>query len=168
MRLASLGYGALAGGVATAPMTIAMEVLRRRLPEHHQYPLPPREITEQTTGTVGVRHRLGEEQHTQASLAAHFAFGAAAGAVYGVVTAPLRPNPILGGTLFGLLVWSVSYFGWLPAIGLHRGAREEPVGRNLLMIAAHLVWGATAGSLAELLSPEEGRRTQGVAREKRA
>jgi uncharacterized membrane protein YagU involved in acid resistance len=151
MRLASLGYGALAGGVATAPMTVAMEVLRRRLPERHQYPLPPREITEQTTGTVGVQHLLGEEQRTQASLAAHFAFGVAAGAVYGIAAAPLRPNPVLGGTLFGLLVWSVSYFGWLPAIGLHRGAREEPVGRNLLMIAAHLVWGPITGVLVERL-----------------
>ena len=151
MRLASLGYGALAGGVATAPMTIAMEVLRRRLPEHHQYPLPPREITEHTTDTVGVRHRLDEEQHTRASLAAHFGFGAAAGALYGMVTVPLRPHPVLGGVLFGLLVWSVSYLGWLPALGLHRGAREEPAGRNLLMIAAHLVWGPITGVLVERL-----------------
>jgi uncharacterized membrane protein YagU involved in acid resistance len=132
-------------------MTIAMELLRQRLPEHHQYPLPPREITEQTTGTVGVQHVLDEEVHTQASLAAHFAFGAAAGAVYGMIAAPLRPNPVVGGALFGLVVWSVSYFGWLPAVGLHRGAHNEPVGRNLLMIAAHLVWGPITGVLVERL-----------------
>ena len=44
-----LATGAMAGFLATIPMTIAMELLHRRLPWTQRYPLPPREITDDLT-----------------------------------------------------------------------------------------------------------------------
>jgi len=43
------------------------------------------------------------------------------------------------------MVWGGSYLGLLPSLGILRPATDHPAQRNALMIAAHLVWGATLG-----------------------
>lgn len=50
-------------------------------------------------------------------------------------------NPLLGAG-FGMLVWATSYLGWIPALRLSPAAPRAPKGENLMMIAAHLVFGA--------------------------
>ena len=141
--------GAIAGLVATAPMSLAMELMHRQLPPHERYPLPPSEIT-----TVAEREALGRdldpETHTAATLAAHFGYGAATGAIYGALAGE-RAGP-LSGAGFGLLVWGTSYLWLLPALGVLRPATEHPPRRTALMIAAHLVWGAAMGAFCEAAS----------------
>jgi len=133
--------GAIAGFVATFPMTVVMLLLHRLLPRREQYPLPPRQITEEISERVGVNETMDEPEQQTVTLAAHFAYGALAGMLF----IPLaRMFPMAGvprGMLYGLLVWSASYLGWLPAAGILPPATREPVGRNFVMIAAHLVWG---------------------------
>ena len=51
MPVSSLVTGAVAGLGATIPMTLAMEVMHRSLPQHERYPLPPREITRRVSCT---------------------------------------------------------------------------------------------------------------------
>jgi len=46
------------------------------------------------------------------------------------------------GIPFGILVWLVSYFGFLPMVSLLRPAGEHSPRRNLLMFGVHVVWGA--------------------------
>ena len=147
MSYSPLIAGALAGFVATAPMTAAMEAMHRRLPAAERYPLPPSEITEQIEAAAGARRRIDEPEHVAASLVTHFAVGTAAGGLYGPLAAGLRPNPLLGGVAFGLAVWATGYLGVLPALDLLRPATEHPPRRNALMITAHVVWGATLGVL---------------------
>jgi putative membrane protein len=53
------------------------------------------------------------------------------------------------GSLYGLLVWTASYLGWLPAVGILAPATRHPARRNALMIVAHLIWSATLGLLVE-------------------
>jgi hypothetical protein len=48
-----------------------------------------------------------------------------------------------------------SYLGWLPAANLHENSADDPVERNLQMIAAHLVWGAVAGALLDAMSSDQ-------------
>jgi hypothetical protein len=139
--------GALAGLAATAPMTLAMEAMHRYLPAVERYPLPPRLITEKIIEKTGGGGRLFEEEHRRLSLAAHFAYGAAAGAVYAPLAARMGFSPMAGGALYGLTVWAGSYLGLLPAIGILRPATQHPARRTALMIAAHVVWGATTGAL---------------------
>jgi hypothetical protein len=86
------------------------------------------------------------------SLAAHFAFGAMAGSAYGAIARRRRSHPVLSGAGFGLLVWGSQYLGVLPAAGLLSNARHHPARRNALMIAAHLVWGAVLGAVADRLT----------------
>lgn len=145
--------GAGAGLVATAPMTLAMEVLFRLLPRHEQYALPPSRITAELTDKLGLRDDVDRPAHIAITLVNHFAYGAAAGAVYGPIAQGLRVRrrvpSLVTGIGWGLVVWGVSYLGVLPAAGLLRPATEHPVGRNVLMITAHVIWGAVLGTLTD-------------------
>ena len=60
------------------------------------------------------------------------------------------------GVLFGLVVWAGSYLGLLPLLGISASGDREPLRRNLMMIAAHTVWGAAMGATANVLFREQG------------
>lgn len=143
--------GAIAGFGATIPMTGAMVLMHQLLPQQEQYPLPPYQITENLSEKSGLRDNLDDKELTTATKVSHFGYGAAAGAVYAATTKSLSLSPLVKGTAFGLAVWTGSYLGWLPALGILSPATEHPAGRNALMIAAHLVWGSAVGILAERL-----------------
>lgn len=150
--------GALAGLAATAPMTLAMKLMHEQLPSAEQYPLPPRQVTEGVAEKAGVNRHLGEEGRRAATWVSHFAYGAGCGALYGALSGEgADERPALAGVGFGLAVWAGSYLGWLPVAGLLSPATEHPPRRNALMIAAHVVWGATTGVVLERLSDGEPR-----------
>ena len=155
-----LPTGLLSGLAATVPMTAVMEILHRQLPARQRYPLPPRQISQRLTRRVGVEQDLDEGEHFALALASHFGYGAATGAIYGILEDRLRPHveraapgaPAVAvdaaqGVAYGLLVWAGSYLGWLPAAGILKPATRHPAPRNALMIAAHVVFGATLGIL---------------------
>lgn len=125
--------GALAGTVATAPMTTAMRFLHARLEPRDRYPLPPREIV----GSVAPR--LPGPALTDSTLVAHFAYGALSGA--GLAAVARRPG-LAAGMAGGAAIWAASYLGWIPTVGILRPATRHPRRRNRLMILAHIVWGA--------------------------
>lgn len=128
-------------------MTSAMSRLHRRLPLPERYPLPPREIVDSVAAPED------EELTKDVALAAHSAFGAAAGAVLGAALPRLR---VASGAAGGLMVWAASYLGWLPAAGVLEPATEHPARRNMLMAGVHLLWGAaTAAAFNELLLSRE-------------
>jgi uncharacterized membrane protein YagU involved in acid resistance len=140
--------GATAGFVATAPMTAFMEGARLLLPPEDRRPLPPQEVAEGMMEAAGVRDELNAPQRVGLSLAAHFGFGASAGAVFGAL-APHLPLPrVAAGIAYGLGVWAFSYLGWLPATGLQPPGAREHSSRHALLIGAHVVWGAVLGSIA--------------------
>ncbi|MBL8829099.1 MAG: DUF1440 domain-containing protein [Planctomycetaceae bacterium] len=139
---------AAAGLIATLPMTIAMVLMRRALPRREQYPLPPRQITEQFVESVGATD-LNETQTQALTAFAHFGYGGAAGGVYGTLVEQGLPANAATGVIFGLGVWSGSYLGLLPALHVLSPATEHPARRNALMIAAHVVWGGALGMLTE-------------------
>jgi hypothetical protein len=148
--------GALAGLAATAPMTLAMKLMHEQLPREERYPLPPRQVTEGVAEKAGVEERLGEDERQAATWVSHFAYGTACGALYGALTGERADErPLLAGVGFGLAVWAGSYLGWLPAAGIISPATEHPPRRTALMVAAHVVWGATAGAALAGLAGEE-------------
>jgi biotin transporter BioY len=107
---------------------------------------------------AGVNEHLDEEERETATWVSHFAYGAACGALYGAVSGErLDEHPVLAGVGFGLAVWAGSYLGWLPAANVLSPATEHPARRNALMIAAHVVWGATTGAVVGRLSDERAR-----------
>jgi uncharacterized membrane protein YagU involved in acid resistance len=143
--LQRLIHGAIAGLTATVPMSAAMEIGADQLPKHERYPLPPRLITKQLARRAGVHNQLDESETMALTLAAHFGYGAAMGAMYSAIT-PWKWTGPTTGVAFGLGVWAGSYLGALPALGILKPATEHPARRNLLMIAAHVVWGSALGA----------------------
>lgn len=148
----ALLQGAIAGFVATLPMSVFMLTTKRFLPKRHQYALPPEIITEELAQRLHVRWHMNKMQVEATTVVSHFGYGAAMGMLYSASgkNIPL-PSPIKG-VLFGLIVWAASYLGLLPLIGMSESGQREPGRRNLLMIAAHVVWGVTLGLVAGVLS----------------
>ncbi|MEA2708783.1 MAG: hypothetical protein QOF78_1384 [Phycisphaerales bacterium] len=139
--------GTLAGLTATAPMTAAMIAMHKVLPAHERYPLPPRKVTMRAARMVGLKKHLDEPEKKVATLAAHFGYGAAMGGLFALL-APRAPGPAVPkGIAWGLIVWTTSYLGLLPATGLHEPATQHPRERNILMVLAHIIWGASLGLL---------------------
>ena len=141
-----LVIGAIAGFVGTMAMTSAMQRLHKRLPVKERYPLTPREIVDSTAAAAGAA--LPNDAAKDITTAAHFAYGAAMGAMISA----LNPEPSKkAGAAAGMAVWLASYMGWIPALNVLEPATRHPRRRNLLMIGVHIVWGAaTASAMREL------------------
>ncbi|MEN3976877.1 hypothetical protein [Emcibacter sp. SYSU 3D8] len=143
-------YGGLAGLAATMAMTATIQKLQRFLPRRQAYPLPPRETTQRAADLTGVDG--GKGKLAAVTMAAHFAYGAITGAVYPLLTK--KRSPVVGGA-YGLAVWAGSYLGWIPAVRLLAPATRHPLERNLLMLAAHAIWGAALASGLQKLEQTE-------------
>ena len=144
--------GAAAGFAATVPMTVAMEALRTALPAEQHRRMPPREIVDRTieraADATGEDANLDRGDRIALTTIAHFAFGAAAGAVYGAAVGSRRTSALTG-IAYGLAVWALAYGVGLPSLGLHPAATDDTKDRNEVLIASHVVWGATLGMLSK-------------------
>jgi Protein of unknown function (DUF1440)/Family of unknown function (DUF6789) len=130
--------GAFAGLIATLPMSLVIAFGRwMRL----LWTPPPKQITDSAAKRAGVNPDPSPEAFTVSWIAAHFGYGAACGAAY-VLAKPILPSsrPIAG-LLFGAAVWSVSYLGIMPALGLYPWPKDDSKSRIAVMIAAHAVFG---------------------------
>jgi len=138
--------GAVAGAIATVPMSLVMLGAKRAGLMGTQ---PPEKITARLLSALGWRQRSRETQDLVASLL-HLGFGAGAGAVFVVLRRGLRlPGPaVLQGVAFGSGVWLVSYMGWVPWLRIMPPPDEDRPGRPQTMLAAHWVYGGVLGALA--------------------
>jgi uncharacterized membrane protein YagU involved in acid resistance len=148
----SLLRGAAGGFVATIPMTVVMEGLRAALPAERHRRMPPREIVDRTIDktieNTGEGAQLDRKDRALLTTLAHFAFGAAAGALYGSVV-DSRRSSVISGAAYGLGVWALAYGVGLPSLGLHPAAAHDTRDRNEVLAASHLVWGAVLGKLTQ-------------------
>ena len=151
-KLASrLLIGAIAGFVGTMAMTAAMRRMHERLPPQDSYPLTPREIIDSMGEQADAP--LSGEAAKDVTTAAHFAYGAASGALLGAANVMLGP---VSGAMGGICIWIGSYLGWIPGANVLKPATEHPRRRNVLMLASHVVWGvATARAMRELVEARE-------------
>lgn len=156
-----LAAGAAAGFAATGPMTAVMEFLHRLLPPEQQHPQPPRQITDRSAEAVDLHDDLTEEQKSAAAMANHFGYGTSVGAVYGLLAPHLPFSPPANGVAYAMGVWAGSYLGWLPAAGLYPSATDETAERNAVILAAHVVWGATLGAVHADLAGRDRRPDAG-------
>jgi len=150
--------GALAGALATLPMTLFMLTTHRFLPKGQRYDLPPEIITKDLAHRVHLKPFLSKKQIQVATLFSHFGYGAVMGVLYRFVwRRPLLRGkrhlvaPVQG-LLFGLAVWAGSYLGLLPLLRMAAAGHREPKHRNLMMIAAHGVWGISTGVTSDILT----------------
>ena len=139
MRWKDIGRGAAAGVVATLAHTAVMGIAKKRgaLGEP-----PPRKITRAALESAAPAALAHEPALSLATFLSHFGFGAVTGALY----AAMNPRPasvtVLSGMRFGTMVWTTSYAGWVPALGIMPMPQNDRRGRPTAMIAAHLAFGA--------------------------
>jgi len=136
-------------------MSLSMLIGWRLLPRQQRYHLPPRQITEEITGRLGVEDHMSEEGLIGLTVLSHFGYGAFFGSIYALFEDEMRMRPRLKGMLMGVAVWIGSYLGWLPALGILPPANQHPRRRNVLMIVAHMVWGVTLGKLTRKLTTND-------------
>jgi hypothetical protein len=144
--------GLLGGAIGCAAMSLFMKRMHRELPAEDRYALPPRQIAMTMAEKSGLGPPRKEEDRKALTQLAHYAYGTSLGAVYALVAPRTRWAPLVGGVPFGLAIWTGSYLGWLPALGLHPPATEESAPRNALMIASHFVWAGTIAATVEALA----------------
>lgn len=151
MNRRDLAAGALAGAAATVPMTVVMSWLHQQLPRRERYPLEPSLIVQRLERAVGLDARIGVTAHMGVALLAHLGMGMTAGALYPAFARRAPVSPLVGGVLFGLLVWLVNYDGLLPALRILPPDGVRPPRRTGLIVAAHVVWGGALGLLVQRL-----------------
>lgn len=88
-------------------------------------------------------HKLSKPEKEVAGTVAHYAMGAASGAIYGVA-AEFSPVTTAGqGLPFGAAVWLVADEAIVPALGLSKSAKEYPLSTHVYAFTSHLVYGLT-------------------------
>ncbi len=152
--LARAGRGALAGLIATVPMSATMVALFRTLPQEDRYPIEPAILTSEVVERA-LHRRLNPPMRMALTLASHFTYGAAMGAVAGPFSRRLRVPGPLAGIFSGIGVWALNYLVALPSLGLLRPESQRPAQRRLLLFTAHLAWGVTLGWVMSAIEPEE-------------
>jgi hypothetical protein len=145
----SAAKGFLAGALATGPMSAAFAFA-------------------QLIGTIGelppmkaistLSPQLREPQRSRVAAAAHVLVGAAAGTAYGALI-PRPARGTLSGIAAGLIVWLVGYEVVMPAVTGMPRAQHDDRRRAVTILLAHVVYGATLGSIAGL-----GRRKPSLPR----
>lgn len=145
VRSLDLLSGAVFGAIATLPMTLAMIVIRRLLPKWNQGALEPHRVTSNVLQKLHITDAKTAESQTAATTIAHVGYGATSGALYAIVQRLIPIHPIVRGLCFGLGLCGASYAGWVPALGILPSPAKRPMGRNLLLVAAHAIWGSVLG-----------------------
>jgi hypothetical protein len=108
---------------------------------------------EAVTGNLLDRSEASADSPTEDNVTdlGHLAFGAGAGAVFGLALKVLPFPAMLVGPLFGRLVWETMYKGVAPAMGAMPTPEDDQRGRPETMQKAHLVYGGVLGTLVPLL-----------------
>ena len=144
----TLARGALAGLAATVPMTAVIGAGRAaglmRTP-------PPVEITENIAEQAGENPDRQSPEFQAGWLAAHVGYGAACGVIFAAIRPVLPRSDLVAGLLFGGAVWGVSYISLLPSLNLYPPAQDDSNQRQVVMIAAHAVFGAAMASIERQL-----------------
>ncbi len=141
--------GAVAGAIATGPQSAAIWGLRRA--GVYRRTAPPELVAETVTDRLIGMKNVPERLVTPIVIAEHVGFGAAGGAVFGLLTGVIRPT-IAAGVLAGLAIWKLSYEGWIPALKIMPPADEDEEGRQVALIVAHVVYGAVLGAIVDKLT----------------
>lgn len=138
--------GAIAGAMATVPMTVALFGTAPWLPDVKAF--PPKLAVKLVTGKAGLWQQLSARQRNRLSWVSHFGYGALMGSVYAAMA---KRHGTRSGIAFGVGVWAGSYLVMLPALGIRRPVQKSFRDDHVQLVVAHLVWGAALGWLSKKL-----------------
>lgn len=140
--------GAVAGLLGTAAMTPVIGIGAIGWGK----PPSPAQITANVERKTGVDETPRDDPgFTPEWLAAHLAFGTGWGVAFALARPWLPASNVAAGLLWGGAIWVLNYGGLLPALGLYPRPSRDKKWRELAMIAAHGVYGATVAEAAAKL-----------------
>jgi len=143
--------GIVSGLAATVPMTVTMGVFQKVT--HPADRIAPSEVVHRAEEMANLDQETEETAHETVTGVAHFAFGAAAGAHFGLA-GPFT-HPVLAGFLFGASIYGASYIGILPKLNLMPAPQNDRPQRQSATLVSHLVWGAALGGVYGLLGGQK-------------
>jgi uncharacterized membrane protein YagU involved in acid resistance len=148
--------GLAAGIFGTALMTLVF-ILLDRAPRGRETiaPSDPERLIYRAGAKAGARSiAYSPEQRGEAATIAHFGYGGAWGALYALASLFLPRGAVIGGTVFGVLVWIVSFVGFLPAIRQLPPPWQDSPRQVAASLASHLAYGiGTSLALTVLAAP---------------
>jgi hypothetical protein len=148
--------GAISGAVATAAMSVVMVAGERAGMMADQ---PPKRIAR--AALPGHKHRRKRGEEVLGAIA-HVGFGSASGALFGLMTRG-QHAPVPLGVAYALTIWVGSYAGWVPRLGILPPIPCDQPGRQAVLAAAHLVYGAAlARTMNRLTSRGRSDRETGA------
>lgn len=139
---AAVVRGASAGALATGAMTVPLAALHER---ERLGPTPPVRITRSLLRRLGLTP--GRRANAGLAALAHLGFGTSLGALFGLLLRRPRSRVATVGAAVGYAagVWTLSYAGWIPALGiLPRPDRDRPA-RPAVTLLSHVVYGIALG-----------------------
>ena len=147
MGLSRSVIGGVAGGVVGAAAMLPLFEGARRLGLIRES--PPARVIDRAAATAGQATEIGgpvdQDERTVTSIGSHMLYGAAAGAIYGLVQDELKLPADPGGMAYGIALWTAGYIGWLPALGVLHRPWQQRTGDALVPFAAHLAFGLALG-----------------------
>ena len=150
----TLLYGALAGGLGAACMTVIRMAARRRGLIEMTVPQAAEEWISQRTGWgAGARPAA----HHLADQALHLGYGTALGVGYALL---LRGRPArigLWGVGYGLAIWFGGSWLALPLLKAKQSAWHKSVAENAVDLLAHTVFGLATAVVTEQLQSQPDR-----------
>jgi hypothetical protein len=149
--------GAIAGAVATWVMGKVTDRLyqrenrwaRRREDDARSGKTSYGALAEKAAGAMGAT--LDDESRERYGVAAHWALGVGAGAVYAVLRRRFNALGRAAGVGFGTMFWAAVDEGVVPALGLTPGPRAFPWQTHARGLAGHLTFGTVTDGTLRLL-----------------
>jgi hypothetical protein len=102
---------------------------------------PPEEVA--TEGLPCLFSRIPAENRDEVIELAHWLYGAGAGAVFGMLPAPIRRHA-WAGPAYGIAIWLAFEAGIAPLLGLRE--RELDASDRLMVAADHVLYGLVLGA----------------------
>ena len=146
-RIRSLLVGSLAGIASTAVMSVPI-VIGDRVGLIDR--MPPEVVHDQVIERATEETDVAPPANAAVWTVSHLAYGAVCGALYEAIPGSLRPDRLVTGVLYGLIVWAVGYLGYLPALHLYPSVKRDSGTRSAIMIGAHILFGGTLAGLTSL------------------
>ena len=133
----SIVKGMIAGLIGGLAGTVAKTFAERLFPPHtHGEGEPAVKFAEQVA-----EHPLSEDEQEVAAESIHWAFGAAAGAVYGALVEYYPAATSKGGAGFGMALEALTHETALPALGISTPPDDQTPRERASEITSHVVYG---------------------------
>jgi uncharacterized membrane protein YagU involved in acid resistance len=153
-RFIRMIYGAVAGSLAAACMTVIRMTARRRGVIEKTVPQAAVEWLSHRSGLGRDAHPV---LHHLADQVLHLGYGAALGAGYAAATRRRPRRAIARGLGYGFAAWVGGSWLLLPLLRAKQAAWRKGMSENAVDLLAHLVFGAATAIVADELSAQSER-----------